>query len=943
MRILQVIHDFIPEVRAGSELYTYYLSSELTRRGHSVLAFYPTQGETEVVRKNVAGVECLTFPNHSNPLGIFSDFNPRVDELFTQVLNEFRPDVVHLQSLLYQSLNIVDIAKRFGAKIVYTLHDYWLLCPRISLLAYDNHICSQINRIKCVECCKRIVRLESVPQFHAKAAITSSLLRKCEINKNAYAYLKNDREGFIRKNIFPAIDLFIAPSRFLRGKMIENGIDEGKIIYLDYGSEYNSFSEVHNRSQDAKRFAFVGTILPHKGIETLIEAFNGVTDAQLKIYGKLSIHNQSYPDLVRNPKIRFMGEVDEQEKKKAFEEIDALIVPSIWYENSPVTIHEAFMAHIPVIASNLGGMAEYVRHMENGLLFKTGDAFDLRSQIRFLIDNPVEYRRLKKGAPKMLSTREHVDIFEKLYRSLGAPGSTLQRSIDLSAFDYGEYAYRKETEPLWFLKSSWKTLKDAFAASGKVPVKEGGTIRRLSRDEVPAGTPVDVVFGGKVVLISFANRLDVDGKLFLQYTWRLKGKIPKRASVFVHFCEGEKIVFQQDHALLNGQLLLKDWRLGERIEENYSVDIHEHLTRDRRLTVKLGVVNPQTQQRMKVAASNGKMVDDGGTRVVIGDLDYSSEKSRKREAIDVSVVIPTKNAGESLEATLQRVTTQQTNRACEVLVVDSGSTDGTLAICYRFGVRVVKVDPRTFNHGLTRNQGIINARGAFIIMLVQDAVPTDDRWLDNIMKNFVDERVAGVFCRQIPRETADVLTKRNLNSWLTARSSREVKYIADRAAYDTLPPMEKYLFCVFDDVCSCIRRSVWQRFPFPETEFAEDLYYSKNVLEAGYKIVYEPDAAVMHSHDRTAKYEYERTYICHRRLYELFRLQLVPKASMVWKFTLMNIRNDASYLFEHEKLISRKLAMLMRIPFLSFASVYGQFRGARDQQQLKTLKVRGRV
>ncbi|HLX12963.1 MAG TPA: hypothetical protein VKS81_09125, partial [Bacteroidota bacterium] len=253
-------------------------------------------------------------------------------------------------------------------------------------------------------------------------------------------------------------------------------------------------------------------------------------------------------------------------------------------------------------------------------------------------------------------------------------------------------------------------------------------------------------------------------------------------------------------------------------------------------------------------------------------------------------------------------------------------------------VRVIRIAPADFNHGLTRNLAAMQARGKLLIMTVQDAAPLNEHWLESMVKNFDDDQVAGVFCRQIPREDADVLTKRNLNGWVTARSEKDIHRLNDRSHYDSLSPMDKYLFCVFDDVCSCIRKSVWQQFPFPKTQFAEDLYFSRNALFAGLKIVYAPEAGVVHSHNRSSLYEFKRTYICHRKLNELFGLQTVPTMQHVLKFIWGNIVSDSRYVWNNEPNRLRALAMLFRIPFLSVASVYGQYKGARDQVESRALE-----
>jgi rhamnosyltransferase len=234
--------------------------------------------------------------------------------------------------------------------------------------------------------------------------------------------------------------------------------------------------------------------------------------------------------------------------------------------------------------------------------------------------------------------------------------------------------------------------------------------------------------------------------------------------------------------------------------------------------------------------------------------------------------------------------------------------------------------------------GITLAHGKYVVLLTQDAIPADDRWLENILNNFADDSVAGVYCRQIPREDADVLTKRHLTNGLIGRHDRVINFIENRKKYDAFDPVQKLRLCTFDDVCACIRKNVWEKMPYTKTYFAEDLEWGKRVIEAGYKIVYEPEAAVIHSHNRSAYYEYKRTYLCHRRLFELFGLQTVPTFKHALKFFILNTLKDTHYVIREERNWARKLALILNLPFLSFASVFGQYLGARHERLGYSLK-----
>lgn len=243
----------------------------------------------------------------------------------------------------------------------------------------------------------------------------------------------------------------------------------------------------------------------------------------------------------------------------------------------------------------------------------------------------------------------------------------------------------------------------------------------------------------------------------------------------------------------------------------------------------------------------------------------------------VSIVIPTKNGAATLPAVLEAVAAQAADFPYEVIALDSGSTDGTLSILEGRVARVVPIPAGTFNHGLTRNQGIAAARGALVVLLVQDAIPDSPDWLSNLTAPLRrDPTLAGTFARQVPHEGASPLTRHYLARWIAASPAARVAALTGPLEWNALTPMERYLRCVFDNVCSCVRRSAWERHPFRETPIAEDVEWAKEVLLAGHRLAFVPDAVVRHSHERPARYELWRTYLVHRRLRELFGVREVP-------------------------------------------------------------------
>ena len=306
-----------------------------------------------------------------------------------------------------------------------------------------------------------------------------------------------------------------------------------------------------------------------------------------------------------------------------------------------------------------------------------------------------------------------------------------------------------------------------------------------------------------------------------------------------------------------------------------------------------------------------------------------------------SVVIPTKNGGPLFKHAIEALKKQSAWPQTELIVIDSGSTDGTVEISRAAGAKVVEIPPGEFNHGATRDLGIFIASCELVVLMVQDAVADGPDLLEAILQPFHDPEVAGVYARQKPQPDADMLTKRNLNNWLTGRMDREDRKMESLEWYESLPPIEKYFFCNFDNVCSAIRKSVWQEQKFGQMGFGEDIDWAERVLRIGYKIVYEPAAVVIHSHDRSMSYEYKRTYVCHRKLYQQFKLHLVPSLKGVNRSWLYSTLQDAKYIGTQNAPIPAKVRLLAKVLFLNFLSAMAQYRAGRDEAAGSQRKVAG--
>lgn len=217
--------------------------------------------------------------------------------------------------------------------------------------------------------------------------------------------------------------------------------------------------------------------------------------------------------------------------------------------------------------------------------------------------------------------------------------------------------------------------------------------------------------------------------------------------------------------------------------------------------------------------------------------------------MDASIIVLTKNAGEGWERLLQRLFSQNFNGDYEVIVIDSGSSDGTVTTAQRFPVRLVQIPTHEFHHGRTRNLGAGLARGSILVYITQDALPLRDDWLQKLTANFADPSVAMVCGRQVPWENTKPPEKffhlYNFPDFKIRITSHDPDYYHDN------------LF--ISDVNSALRKEVWQQSRFSDkVVVAEDKELAKRLLDAGWTIIYDPEAAVYHAHDLTLRSVFDR-------------------------------------------------------------------------------------
>ena len=399
MRILKVIHGYPMRYNAGSEVYSQTLCQGLAKR-HEVHvftreenAFAPDYALVDDVDADAPAIQ-LHVVNTARYKDRYRHVG--VDERFGQVLRSVRPDVVHVGHLNHLSTSLLQVAATAGVPIVFTLHDYWLMCPRgqfMQMFPADPTdlwaACDGQQDRKCAERCYARY-FSGAPDAHEHdVAVWSDWVRRRMSHVRAMTEL---------------VDVFLAPARYLRDRFVNDfGLPAHKVEYLDYGFDRSRMSGRNRPEGVPFTFGYIGTHIPAKGIHHLIQAFGALTGApHMRIWGRhrgqdtntLTALARALPGDAAE-RVSWETEYKNQHiVRDVFDRVDAIVVASVWAENSPLVIHEAQQARVPVITADFGGMGEYVHHGINGLTFRHRDPDDLAVQMQRFVDDPALARRL---------------------------------------------------------------------------------------------------------------------------------------------------------------------------------------------------------------------------------------------------------------------------------------------------------------------------------------------------------------------------------------------------------------------------------------------------------------------------------------------------------------------------------------------------------------------
>ena len=402
-KILIVSHGHPDHSKGGAEVAAYNLFKEYERQGldtvflarsdqssHGGSAFSTINSDREIL-----------FHTHMSDFFLFQSGNKKhIWQDFRGLLEKYQPTVVHFHHYIHMGLEMIREVKNTlpDARIVVTLHEYLAICANNGQMVKPGKqmkLCYKSSPTDCARC------------FPERSAADFFL-----------------REKYI-KSIFALVDKFVSPSHFLIDRYKQWGIPEEKMIMIENGQPEVEAPPPRPLAEGEVRgrFAFFGQINPFKGVDVMLEAFNLLPDevkekVHLDIHGaNLEVQTEEFQEKIYGlleelgDLVTLHGPYESHEIGRLMEQTDWVIIPSVWWENSPMVIQEAFNHGRPVIGSDIGGMAEKVGSNDNSLCFRTRNPVSVSKKITEVLEQ--DYLELVKNTPDTVSTEECVSAHEK--------------------------------------------------------------------------------------------------------------------------------------------------------------------------------------------------------------------------------------------------------------------------------------------------------------------------------------------------------------------------------------------------------------------------------------------------------------------------------------------------------------------------------------------------
>ena len=374
--------------RGGDCIYMLNLEQLLKEHGHKVAVFamdYPENIETpwkQYFPQNMSKLMAFTRPFGS----------AEVKAKFNKLLDDFKPEIVHLNNIhTHLSPIIAELAHNRGIKVVWTLHDYKLLCPRYDCLRNGDDIC---------ELCFNEDKSSCKTYKCMKGSTLASLIGYKEATT------------WNRRRLEKCTDVFICPSKFMAQKMAQGGFNSKTLVSLC------NFIDIDKCKKDTYEkenyYCYVGRLSHEKGVKTLIKA------AQKLPYKLVIIGGGPLSDELKNEttntNIEFVGYKQWDEIKEIVSKARFSVIPSEWYENNPLSVIEAQCLGTPVLGARIGGIPELIENNVTGMTFESRNVNDLTSKLEAMWQHTFDYKEIALTSQKRYNSESYYQNILKIYQ-----------------------------------------------------------------------------------------------------------------------------------------------------------------------------------------------------------------------------------------------------------------------------------------------------------------------------------------------------------------------------------------------------------------------------------------------------------------------------------------------------------------------------------------------
>ncbi len=411
MRILLGVHQFFPTHYTGTERYVLNLAKQLQRMGHYVKVLTYAFNEKSSFEGNFSqnllyreysyeGVPVISIRHKSQHDDLYFVFDFMDIEIYNatkKIIEKGNFDIYHCAHPLRIGSSL-KAAKDMNLKVVFMLTDYFMMCPMGIMLRTDNTLCDgPDNGNNCLKYC-----FTNVSKDRMQNRIYHSL------------------------NLIECSDILLSPSQFLIAAYDFTGfIPSSRFQLSRHGSDYSKIQKLPSKPpKDIITFGYIGTVQYHKGVHIMVDGFKRVKNPKIRLqiwggcFNEVEYQKKIKDTAKNDNRVELKGQYNFNHIGKILENIDVVIVPSIWYENAPLTISTSLAYGIPVLVSDIGGMSEAIMDGKNGLAFKVGDPNDLADKIRLLSEDPRLIDNLKKTLQYPIRIEEEAFNTELVYKNL---------------------------------------------------------------------------------------------------------------------------------------------------------------------------------------------------------------------------------------------------------------------------------------------------------------------------------------------------------------------------------------------------------------------------------------------------------------------------------------------------------------------------------------------